>query len=635
MSSSLWLAEVDKTDSARQLTNGDFNDYSATFSPDSKSVTFLSDRPKSGGAGHLYRLDISDANPQVVALSDTSLEKGISDYKWSPSGKHIAFLSNDETSPEKAKRNANKDDVKVFGADWDYSRLRILDIDTKEVRTVYSQDATVGAFSWAPDSKALAILTGETPQLEEHWDGVWTLGVVDIDDGAYRPVCGCTGGQRDLTWRISETGGAEIFWLRWTPGSCNSVYHVVVPLRGEGTDPQIEARQFAYGVDSTSEGLLSCNGGRDVIVHVLRGLRDELHLLPTGVASSKEPQVLLSQENALWYGYDAHIDDDAVTLAYSRGIVGGFNEAFSQTMSRKSSASQSSECQLSKHNTAFAALNTVSVSRSIHCHSSDGLPLDGVLLLPNSRFTGPRPLVVNIHGGPYFRVTHTTNIHFEWAEYLVSLGYAVLMPNYRGSTGRGAAFAEATIGAADAGYEDVMAMTRFVLHDDATRSLLDKDRVVVTGYSYGGYMTYVCATRQASRGDKDGFKFKTAIAGAGISSFHSLIMTIDISRWARALVGESPWDEDVDNEKWHRLSPIHRAKDVDMPLLIIQPEEDTRIPKEQAIGFYRAMEALGKKDLCELVLYPREGHGFPVPWEKAHYEDMLTRVRTWLEKYMP
>jgi len=115
ITASLWLAEVGKENSARQITQGNYHDSSPMFSPDGKYISFLSDRAKPGKASALYLLPVNGG--EALPQTSTGNEKGVGEYKWCPDGDSIAFSSPDEDSKEKKKRNEAKDDAKVYGED--------------------------------------------------------------------------------------------------------------------------------------------------------------------------------------------------------------------------------------------------------------------------------------------------------------------------------------------------------------------------------------------------------------------------------------------------------------------------------------------------------------------------------------
>lgn len=568
------------------------------------------------------------------AIADPSLKMGVLEYKWSPDSSQIAFTSFDE-EPEQSNKPVS--DAKVFGKD-SIARLRVVDSATRKVTTLFDETAHVAGLTWSPDGREIAFLTINALNMDEFFDGVWKIRVVNLETGQSSIICEFIGTMSSLTWRLGD-GDGELLWFAMPkPASGNALYSVLVPASDQRNNSKLKAEHRAYGKDSCCEGLRSVNGGRDIVAYIQNGLKDEIHLLPQSLSRESAPRTLFCEEVDIGNRYDAHVTKASAMLVYvKQPAPGAFEEAFSLDCT----TNPPTEVQLTSHNASFAAFQNCSARRSIHCTAPDGLALNGVFYLPGPAYSAPYPLVVNVHGGPYYRATHGTNIHFEWTEYLLSLGFAVLLPNYRGNAGRGAAIAEMALGNPDSGYEDVIAITKRVIQEEGAKGIVDKEKVAVAGYSYGGYMTNLIVTRQADRGNKDGFRFKCAVSGAGVSHIQSMALTTDAPHWICAMAGSAPWhiqdaqDLKQDNSNvLYRASPIHHVKSVDIPILMLHPEQDERVPKEQAVGFYRGMVDNGKKDLIELVMYPRDGHGFPVPWEKAHYEDMLTRLGDFMGKHL-
>ena len=134
----------------------------------------------------------------------------------------------------------------------------------------------------------------------------------------------------------------------------------------------------------------------------------------------------------------------------------------------------------------------------IHTKASDGASLTGILLIPrhDSAWTGAeKPLaVVGMHGGPYVRINGTFNIpQYHWGPWLASLGYAIILPNYRGSSSQGEEFAIEVGGAVGKkDYEDTITITKAVIHE----GLVDPNRVAIGGWSQGGFLSYLSAVRE-------------------------------------------------------------------------------------------------------------------------------------------
>ncbi|HUG16625.1 MAG TPA: prolyl oligopeptidase family serine peptidase [Thermomicrobiales bacterium] len=197
---------------------------------------------------------------------------------------------------------------------------------------------------------------------------------------------------------------------------------------------------------------------------------------------------------------------------------------------------------------------------------------------------------------------------------LAANGYAVFMPNPRGSTGRGGAFTGANrfdFGGGDFG--DIMSGIDVLVE----RGVADADRLGICGWSYGGFMT-AWAVTQTDR-------FKAAVAGAAPTNWVSKIGTTDIRPFNEWTLGEVNREPD---RVWDR-SPIRYVSRVTTPTLIVHGEADQRVPVTQGTEFYLALKALGVD--TEMVSYPRQGHGFH---ERAFQIDVLQRLVGWFDTYL-
>jgi len=160
-------------------------------------------------------------------------------------------------------------------------------------------------------------------------------------------------------------------------------------------------------------------------------------------------------------------------------------------------------------------------------------------------------------------------------------------------------------------YDDVITLVKAGI----SKGLIDKDRVVIGGWSQGGFLSYLSVTRSD-------FQFKAAICGAGVTDWDLMSMTSDAPIFEAHLAGKAPWEDGSRKTQDRHGSPIWHMKDIKTPILILHGEKDVRVPASQAIAFHRG--CLHHDIPCEMVIYPREGHSIK---ERNHRIDMLNRVR--------
>lgn len=247
---------------------------------------------------------------------------------------------------------------------------------------------------------------------------------------------------------------------------------------------------------------------------------------------------------------------------------------------------------------------------------SDGMKVQGWMLPPAQIESGKRyPMVVLIHGGPTGMEAPRWPNGGSLPAALASRGYFVLMPNPRGSYGQGEEFTQANI--KDFGGGDLRDILKGV--DSAlARYPIDPNRLGVTGWSYGGYMTMWTVT-QTNR-------FRAAMAGAGIANLQSYYGQNLIDRWLIPFFGASVYD---DPAVYAKSSPITFIKGVRTPVLVLVGERDAECPAPQSFEFWHALRTLNVP--TELVVYAGEGHLFMDPKNR---EDMQERTIAWFEKYL-
>jgi dipeptidyl aminopeptidase/acylaminoacyl peptidase len=251
--------------------------------------------------------------------------------------------------------------------------------------------------------------------------------------------------------------------------------------------------------------------------------------------------------------------------------------------------------------------------------SPHGYEIDGWLFLPLEP-SGKVPLLLQIHGGPHSFAGSQFQATAFYCYALAASGWACLALNPTGSGSYGKEFAHSIrerwgehdlpeqLAAADALIEE---------------GIVDGDRLAVTGYSYGGYMT------SWTIGHSD--RFKAAVVGAPLSNFESFHGSSDIGLWF------SPWELrgaiHEQRERYRRLSPVHYLDRCTTPTLIMHGENDDRCPIGQGEEVYAALVAAGKVPV-EFVRYPGGPHGFVSTGRPSHRVDYSRRVVDWMEKYV-
>jgi len=224
--------------------------------------------------------------------------------------------------------------------------------------------------------------------------------------------------------------------------------------------------------------------------------------------------------------------------------------------------------------------------------AADGLQLHGVLSLPPGRAAHDLPLVVMPHGGPWAR---DYPVFDWWAQAFVSQGYAVLQPNYRGSTGLGLELYEAGLG--EYGRKMQTDISDGVA-ELARQGIIDAKRTCIVGASYGGYSALMGVTVLHA-----GYRCSVSVAGVSSPAEFSAYVA-DESGWDSA--GRRDLRAFLGSGDLSQIAPLRLAKDASAPVLLIYGKDDTQVPIEQSLQMQRALRAAGKT--VELVVLPHEDH---------------------------
>jgi dipeptidyl aminopeptidase/acylaminoacyl peptidase len=251
----------------------------------------------------------------------------------------------------------------------------------------------------------------------------------------------------------------------------------------------------------------------------------------------------------------------------------------------------------------------------------DGIKVSGLLLKPaNFKPDASSPLYIYVHGGPEGVVlSGWNNSYNKWPQIMADKGCVVLMPNYRGSTGRGVEWSKGDHGdMMGVDFNDVLDGIDALIE----KKWIDPNKVGISGGSYGGYMTAWASTKYSDR-------FAVGVMSAGISNQISKIGMTDTPHENSLVHWNSySWDTDF-NLAWER-SPLKYFKNHKTPLLIAHGDKDERVPPGQSYELYRALHHINQAPV-ELIIYPGEKHGLKM---RAHRYHFMINALNWLEKYL-
>ncbi len=247
----------------------------------------------------------------------------------------------------------------------------------------------------------------------------------------------------------------------------------------------------------------------------------------------------------------------------------------------------------------------------------DGRTITGFLYRPPSRFTGPRPVIVNIHGGPegQYQAGYLGRNNF----YLNERGVAMVFPNVRGSTGYGKSFVKLDNGVLrEDSVKDIGALLDWI----AAQPGLDRTRVMVTGGSYGGYMTLASMTHYDGR-------FRCAVDVVGISNFVTFLESTEAYRRDLRRVEYGDERDPKMRAFLEKISPLTNAARITKPMFIVQGRNDPRVPYTEAVQMVAAVRKNGGP--VWFLTAKDEGHGFA---KKRNQDFQFYATLKFIEEYL-
>ena len=598
--SHIWLVGANGG-TPRQITFSERGESSPAWSPDGKSIAFLSAR----GSG-------TDVKTQVwllpmvggEAAQLTTSKEAVTGFAWSRDGAKIAFLAVDTLPKADEAKVARRDDPQVFEDNFRLSHAWVVDVASKHATEVTHGGMTVnGSPSWSPDGTRLAFQAAPTTMLRDSRSDIYVASLADRS-------------LKKITAK-SEAASAPA----WSPDG-STIAFTVLPQSHKARADSIMDREIGndhlvlYDVASGStkdvyDASLDVSAGTPIWMPTSKGIafvtgeRAYNAIYLYNIAANHYTRI----DGKQLFG-QLSFSSDAQTVAYALGSPNAPSDVV------VSAAPFQKATKLTDLN---PQLNSIALGETeiVTWKSSDGTPVEGILVKPIGYQAGKKyPLLVEAHGGP----TGATNAGFKanWGspgQVWAGQGWAVLYPNPRGSTNYGEKFTRANImdwGGGD--YRDIMAG----VDDMVKRGLADSTKLAFEGWSYGGYMT-AWVVSQTSR-------FKAARMGAGLSDLQSMYGTTDIPGYIGTFFSGVPTQKTLDF--YRARSAITFADNVTTPLLIQQGGSDGRVPTGQSMEYYRSLNDRGKT--VQLVFYPREGHGLG---EYYHQMDKMQREYDWITKY--
>ncbi len=603
------------TGSDQHCREGEF-----AWAPDSKSLAFFSDCANS--ADHQVDLYISrlDGTP---AKRLTNLKGLPQAPAFSPDGSKIAFLYVEGATRPAGALAAMKPPSGVIGEDGvEVQRVAMARVDGEAAppTEVTPANLHVYEFNWAPDSKGMAYVAADPPGENNWWVAKLYTQALDSQPKPILAPAEVSGPLHGLQiavprWSPDSKTIAFIGGLMSDQGSTGGDVWIVSADGGEPRDLTAGRPTSPAWIEWGSNDYLFvtelAGGNSQLIRYKLSGDRtgsgqvsfgSPIFSIPGSVGDGRLEMSLSSTANRSMFVFGAsNFEHPREIYAAKPGTV--MTSGLEGVM------------QLSHFNDGVQPGWGKAESLS---WKSDGFRVQGWLLLPKDYDPAKKyPLIVEVHGGPAAAVTARWGGGGGLSSTAFSaLGYFVLEPNPRGSYGQGEAFTQAN--RKDFGYgdlRDIIAGVDAVL----AKYPVDSQRVGITGWSYGGFMTMFAVTQTD--------RFKAAVSGAGLSNWQSYYGENSIDQWMIPYFGSSVYD---DPAVYAKSSAINYIKQARTPTLVVVGDRDGECPAPQSYEFWHALR--DEHVPTQLVVYPNEGHGFVNP---DHRRDVMDRAVEWFARYMP
>ena len=573
------------------------------WSPDGTKLAF---RGNINGQSGIFYITTGDNTPKFVAPVYSSNHflghSAKKNYAWSPDGKYIAYVGADA---EKAQVKIDPAAPKVIErilyksrtsfSDNVLTKIHLVEVASGNVKVLTDDKFDSHSLTWAPDSKRIAYVSNHTSDPDNNYNN--DLFIVDISNSNVK--------------QITNTIGTE-HNPNWSPDGKYILYPATIrPLNTKDSSPE-DLKLYLYQV---ANGEVTC--------------------LTTDLDERLSGGEWMDDSKHFYFGFPRHgkrvlykgsIDGKTFTPVIDKeasvGAVNVSNKRISFTMSDFNSANEvyisdnegKTVTQLTNESSNWLKDKDLSKKESFWFKSHDGVDVQGFIAYPANVPAGTKiPVIQRIHGGPHgaFGYSYT-----DIVEVLTGKGYAVVFINPRGSTGYGQKFSDGTYQAWGGGdYLDLMKGLDYALEK---YPFLDKNRMGVTGGSYGGFMTNWVVTQTD--------RFKAAVTSASVSNLISFYGTSIYPDLIETEFNGMPWDNY--SLLWH-FSPMAHINKVKTPTLIVHGENDMDVPITQAEEFFIGLKKVGIP--TRFVRYPNEGHGMAQPKNRLHNNKELL---AWFDKYL-
>jgi dipeptidyl aminopeptidase/acylaminoacyl peptidase len=592
--SRVWIAATDGSHPPVPFTSDSTSSTSPRWSPDGRFMAFLSARD--GGRNQIWLLSRNGGEGRRVS----NLENGVSNFEWSPDSTRFVCLT--RTGPAASKNsdvrhfthaNYKFNDTGYF--DEKRSHVEVIDVKTGAAKQITDgNDWNDTDPHWSPDSTRIVFVSDRTGKEFDfsHNSDVW---VIPAAGGELTKISDHEGPDRSPRW---SPDGRRIAFLGAVDEEDQAKFYVA-PAEG-GKPSTLIARDF----DQVVGEMAWAEQGK--AIYFGSGVKGETHIYRLDVSTGAISQLTTGPRNV----HGIAVNDASGKLAYLANDFEHIEDVYVREEAGK-------ERKLTNLNSELWSKLAVAKVERVPYKAADGLPIDGFLVKPVGWEPGKKyPMVLSIHGGPagMYGVDW-----FHEVQVYAGRGWGVFFCNPRGSTGSGRKFQRAV--AMEWGgkaYTDIMTGVEEALKRNPW---IDRERLGVTGGSYGGFMTNWIVTQTKL--------FKAAVTLRSISNFVSDDGTRD---------GAYGHERDFGGDIFHNLdeywkySPLRLVANVKTPTLVLHSDNDFRVPIEQGEQWFRALQHYGVTS--EFVMFPRENHNLTRTGEPKHLVESINWQCYWFDRFL-
>ena len=583
-SNQLYLMRPDGGE-ARKITEAEPGVSTFAFSRDGRWLVYRAGKP---GAEQLHSLATADlaAGREVASVQLTKHATGVGQWRFAPDGKRIYFVTADTIDRDERTRTEKRFTVAIRNAAAPTSSLWAFDLaGRRTTRLTTDTSISVTDFTISDDSRWVGFRALPSDRYKR---GITEQG---IHSNLY--LLDASSGRIEQLTRNEEVAESALSFspdsrtIAFSASDDTTRYNMkngrvyVRPVTGGAW------RKLGAGFDGdVSVGFWSPDGRT---IYFNEGIRATSQLMSVDVATGVV-KALTDVKGVL--NVDRDEDSGRLIISYQDPT----RPTTYYTVPRIAAvANRAAWTQLTDLNPQIAGI-ALGTEEEISWTSTDGTRVSGVLVRPVGYEPGKRyPLIVAIHGGPASADLLSFNGGYG-AQVYAGAGYAVLKPNYRGSTNYGEAFRNGIVGNYfDPGYQDIMTGVDHLI----AQGIADGDRMGVLGWSAGGHWSNWILTHTD--------RFKAISSGAGTSNWISMYAQSDVQRNRQYYLGDKLPYEDFD-AYWNQ-SPLKYIANAKTPTMIHVVEGDPRVPSPQSVELHMALKKLGVP--TELFVYPGNTHGIP------------------------